>query len=430
MARIHSPNRDDLFIQMKWVIASRVIFALLLIVSCLVFSSGENVSFLSQPLLALYYLAAFILVLSIVYLVCLRRYHNAISLAYLQPVIDTILVTAIIYVTGSYSSMFTFLYLVVIIYAAILLFQKGSLVIAMLSSVQYGLLVEFEYFEVIQPFMPQMSSLDTVDPVHLVYRIVIFMAACFAVAVLSGILAFQLKGAKQDLKLAEEHLKRVERLAVMDELISGIAHEVKNPLASLAGSIQLLQEDAKPGSYEDKLMQIILRETDRLKQIVNDIRLFSKPSTRNSQMIKLDDAIHDTVELFLNDPEWNRKISFSMRLNANAYVNMDPAHLHQILWNLFKNAAQAIVDTGEIKVRVHLSKNNRVYLMVEDNGRGIDPEKTKHLFNPFFTTKPDGTGLGLSIIHRLIDTYGGMIDFESVPGKGTVFTVLLNGARA
>ena len=221
-------------------------------------------------------------------------------------------------------------------------------------------------------------------------------------------------------------MKRVEKMAAMDEMISGIAHEIKNPLASLSGSIQLLQEDTKPGSYEDKLMQIILRETNRLKNIVDDIRLFAEPHTNNAVELKLADAIEETIELFLNDPERNKKINLITNMNKDICVFIDPSHFTQILWNLLKNAAQSINGPGEIKIQLKSSRNNRVYLTVEDTGIGISQKDFSHIFDPFYTTKPDGTGLGLSIIHRLIDTYNGMIDFESTLGKGTVFTVLLN----
>jgi len=115
-------------------------------------------------------------------------------------------------------------------------------------------------------------------------------------------------------------------------------------------------------------------------------------------------------------------------MNKNICVLIDPSHLTQILWNLLKNAAQSIKDQGTIKIQLKESRNNRVYLTIEDTGIGINQKDFNHIFDPFYTTKPDGTGLGLSIIHRLIDTYNGMIDFESTPGKGTIFTVLLNSA--
>lgn len=116
-----------------------------------------------------------------------------------------------------------------------------------------------------------------------------------------------------------------------------------------------------------------------------------------------------------------------MKLNERLYVHIDPDHFTQILWNLLKNAAQSITDEGKIGIKLAAARNNRVYLTVEDNGSGIDKDQMTHIFDPFFTTKPEGTGLGLSIIHRLIDTYNGMIDFESSPGKGTLFTILLKG---
>ena len=426
MKNSHFQDNSDFSIQIKWIILSRVVFAVILIVSCLVFSSGENLSFFSQPFLSLYNIAACILILSIVYLIWLNKFKKELILAYLITITDTFIVTAIIFVTGSYDSIFTFLYLVIIIYTSMLLLQKGSLIIATISCIQYGILIELEYYKVITPFTGQFYLSNSVDESHIIYRIIIVIGACFAVAILSGILARQLKGAKQDLKIVQQHLKRVEKMAAMDEMISGIAHEIKNPLASLSGSIQLLREDTKPGSYEDKLMQIILRETDRLKNIVNDIQLFAKPHTNNAVEIKIADAIEETIELFLNDPEWNKKINLSTNMNKNACVFIDPAHFTQILWNLLKNAAQSIKGQGKIKIQLKESRNNRVYLTVEDTGMGISGKDFNHIFDPFYTTKPDGTGLGLSIIHRLIDTYNGMIDFESKPGKGTIFTVLLN----
>jgi len=430
MKNYYFQDSPDFSIQIKWIVLSRVVFAIILIISCLIFSLRENLSFFSQPFLPLYNIVACILILSIVYLIWLNKFKKNLILAYLQIIIDTFIVTAIVFVTGSYDSPFNFLYLVVIIYTSMLLLQKGSLIIAAISCIQYGILIELEYYKVITPFMGQFYLSSTINESHIIYRIIIVTIACFAVAILSGILALQLKGAKQDLKITQEHLKRVEKMAVMDEMISGIAHEIKNPLASLSGSIQLLREDAKPGSYEDKLMQIILRETNRLKNIVDDIRLFAKPRTDNAVEMKIADAIEETVELFLNDPERNKQINFTMNLDKEVCIFIDPAHFTQILWNLLKNATQSIKNRGEIKIYLKPSRNNRVYLTVKDTGIGITQKDFTHIFDPFYTTKPDGTGLGLSIIHRLIDTYNGMIDFESTRGKGTIFTILLNSTPA
>lgn len=416
-------QNSDLYNQIKWIILARVVFAIVLIFSSLFFSSGENLPLLAQPFLSLYSLAAGVLLGSIFYSVWLNQKGKLLALAYFQTIMDTFLVTGIIFVTGSFDSVFTFLYLLVIIYASMILLQKGSFVMATFSSLQYGLLIELEYYGILTPFMGQYPISMTRDETQIIYRIIITIVACFAVAILSSILALQLRNARKDLRITQEHLKRVEKMSAMDEMISGIAHEIKNPLASLSGSIQLLKEDARPGSHEDKLMHIILRETQRLKQITNDIGLFAKPSKVNASQVDMTRAIEDVVTLFLNTPG-TRKLQIDTKLEKNLFVTIDPDHLKQILWNLIKNAAESIDAKGKIIIGLGSPRNKRIYLTIRDNGTGIDPEKAKHIFDPFYTTKPDGTGLGLSIIHRIIDTYDGMIDFESIPDKGTLFTIV------
>lgn len=416
----------DFSVQIRWLILYRAIFGIILIISSLVFSLRENLSFFSQPFLSLYKIAACILVLSILYLFHLNRFDKKNFLAYFQTITDTFIVTAVIFVTGGYDSVFNFLYLVVIIYSSMLILQKGSLIIATISCLQYSMLIELEYYQVITPFYSRFGYSGNIDENHIIYRIIIFIVACFAVAILSGILSLQLKTAQKDLKITQQHLKRVEKMAAMDEVISGIAHEIKNPLASLSGSIQLLREDTRSGSYEDKLMQIILRETDRLKNIVNDIRLFSKPHAGDLVEIKMADMIEETVRLFLNDPEWKQSINLELNLDKNITIFFNPTHFTQILWNLLKNAVQSIQDKGKIIISLESSRTDKVYLTVEDTGMGIHPKDSNHIFDPFFTTKPEGTGLGLSILHRLIDANNGMIDFESTPGKGTIFTVVFS----
>jgi len=421
-------QQEDLHGQIKWIILARAVFAIVLIFSTLFFSNQQTGSSMAEPFRSLYYMAAMILGLSVLYLFWLNRQQFLLALAYFQTIADTALVTVIVFVTGGFESVFTFLYLVVIIYTSMILRQQGSFIMATLSSLQYGLLIELEYFQVIPPFIAGRPLSMTVDEAQIVYRIMIIVAACFAVAILSGILSLQLRSARQDLKIAQEHLKRVEKMATVDEMISGIAHEIKNPLASLSGSIQLLKDDTETGSDADRLMQIILRETGRLKQIVNDIRLISKPSRTNAKRTSMTRAVEDVVTLVKNTQEWKSRIHITTRLENNLYVIIDPVHLQQILWNLVKNAAESIEDKGRIDISLSSPRNKRVYLTISDSGNGIDKSKASHIFDPFFTTKPEGTGLGLSIIHRIIDAYEGMIDFESTPGKGTIFTVIFKNA--
>ncbi len=425
---ILSKQDHELSILLKWVILSRVIFCNALIFSTLVFSNGKAGNVDPQTFWPLYKMAGWVAGLSLIYFFWLKSNRYLKGLAYVQTIADTCLVTAMVFVTGSYHSIFTFLYLVVIIYAAMLLLQRGGLMVAILSAMQYGLLIELEYLRIISPFPDAPALAASVDETQIIYRIIIIVAACFAVAALSGLLSFQLKTARQDLNITREHLKRVEKMAAVDEMISGIAHEIKNPLASLSGSIQMLRDETEPGSDQYRLMQIILRETDRLEQIVNEIRLISKPGRSNSKAVNLAVAIEDVKLLFMNTPEWKHRIELVTDLRKDLTIRIDPVHLQQILWNLIKNAAESIFDQGKIYMTLDTPRNKQVHLTIRDTGQGIEPSDAPHIFDPFFTTKSEGTGLGLSIIHRIIDAYDGMMDFESIPGKGTVFTVIFKTA--
>ncbi len=466
---------------LKWLISFRVVFAIILIGSTLVFSTSEELPVDSRPFVAVYILALLILFLSVVYGLLFKKFSTNPLFTYFQLTIDSFTVSAIIFITGGFHSIFTFIYLVVIIAASMLLFRKGSLIVATMCSLQYGVLIDLEYYGLITPLVVSGKLFNQVEWNHIIYRIVIVMTSCFAVAVLSGFLALQAKVAKRDLKLMEDHLKRVERMATMGELAAGMAHEIKNPLASLSGSIQMLKDDATPGSPNYRLMQIVLRETERLTRIVTDFLLFAKPQTSNSKKISLAPEIVETIKLFRqealcrnllsqrstthNDSNilsvksggcnncnsdisdknalCSKQIEFEINLDESIFFNIDPDHFRQILWNLFKNASEAIYIKqnniieneiyngigksefrGWIVINLFKAKDNRIFLKVSDNGCGINQNDLDSIFNPFFTTKSYGTGLGLSIIHRLVDSYNGLIGVESNLEYGTTFTVI------
>lgn len=435
---------------LKWLIAFRIVFSIVLIFSTLLFSANESLPLDARPFVAVYILALLMLFLSIAYGLMFKKFSDRPLFAYAQLALDSLTVSAIIFITGGFQSIFTFIYLVVIIAASMLLLRKGSLIIATLCCLQYGILIDLEYYGLIAPLVTNGQLSSQVAWNHIIYRLIIMMAACFAVAVLSGFLAIQAKMARKELKLIEDHLKRVEKMATMGELAAGMAHEIKNPLASLSGSIQMLKEDAEPGTPNHRLMQIVLRETERLTRIVTEFLLFAKPPVVHLKPISLAHEIVETIRLFRQDvicrdvsPDdggpCSEQIEFEMQLDESVSVNIDQDHFRQILWNLVKNGAEAIHtekidDSGEesaphttlkgvITIKLFKSRDDRILLTVSDNGCGIDHSDLDSVFNPFFTTKPYGTGLGLSIIYRLVDSYNGLIYVESEPGKGTTFTV-------
>jgi len=412
---------------LKKIFLYRALFAIILVFSTFLFCVGKGIPLLTQPFVSLYIISILIFISSFIYTVLINRGVQTSSLIYSWAVVETFFVTAIIYVTGSFESIFTFLYLIVIICSSIFVFYKGSLIIATVSSLQYCIVAGLDYFGILNIFTNTLYQASAYNQGYIIAKTIIVVVACYAIALLSGMLALSAKNAKHDLKVTQGHLRRVERMAAVEEVLSGITHEIKNPLASLSGSIQLLKENAEPRSSDYRLMQIVLRETQRLHSIVNDFRLFVKPETTDAIVLKLDVIIAEIIELFLNAPEYNDNIKVVTRLDNNINIKIDPIHFKQIMWNLLTNAAQAMESAGEIQVILEQPAKDRVYLNIIDTGCGIEEKNIDSIFDPFFTTREEGTGLGLSIVHKLVDNYRGIVDCESVPGSGTVFTVIFKG---
>ncbi len=403
---------------------ARVLFTSFLLGSTIIFQLGTSGSFLATPLLVLYGLIGGIFLLSCIYAVLLAFIRDSLLFTYIQVAVDTGIVSLILFVTGGYASVFSFLYLVVIIYSSILLPRWGILVIAVICSAQYGVMMDLEYYGIIKPFALEGSfSAVNFPGKSVLFKVLITIVACFAVALLSGFLAEQTVRTKKELAQLEDHVKRVEKMAYMGEMAAGMAHEIKNPLAALAGSIQLLREDINYDSYHDKLMQIALRETDRLSELVGNFLLFARPQAGKIEKINLRTGVLEVLELFEKNSACASRINISFDLASGIWIEIDPVHLHQVLWNILLNAAEAIENEGKINIRLYESKNNSATLEIEDYGCGIPEETLKMIFNPFFTTKARGTGLGLSIVHSILETYGYLLNVESNVASGTVFTL-------
>jgi two-component system, NtrC family, sensor histidine kinase HydH len=405
----------------------RVIFSTLLLGSAIVLQLGETPPPISPPLYLLYVLIGTIFFLSILYALILSRIRRQIVFAYVQTLIDTFFVTVILFVTGSFSSIFSFLYLVVIIYSSILLPIRGTIVIAAVCSIQFGIMVDLEYFGLIKPFGIENALLASSFPWNQVlYKILITMTACFAVAFLSSFLSEQVRKTRTELRAMESHVKRVEKMAAIGEMAAGLAHEIKNPLASLIGSIQLLREDVRYDPDHDRLMQIILREADRLSSLANNFLLYARPPAGKVEAIELDRVLFETTELFEKDTTNDGRITITQKIQPNIWISMDTEHLRQILWNLLLNAAEAIDGKGVIDIEMYSSKSKDAYVKITDDGRGMSADEIKSIFDPFFTTKPNGTGLGLAIVHRILEAYDAWISVDSEPSKGTTFTLKFN----
>ncbi len=410
----------DLEQKLKLLMLFRLVFTSIFLGSTIVLQLNESASPLAPPLLFLYGLTGVIFILSFLYSVMMSGIQHKVPFAYVQIGIDTLVVTLIILVTGCFLSFFSFLYLVVIIYSSVLLFRKGSMVMAGLCSLQYAILISLEYYGFIQPYGTEISPLILeFGWLRVLYKVLITAVACYAVAFLSGFLSEQTRQSSNELQRMSEHVKRMEKMASLGEMAAGLAHEIKNPLASLSGSIQVLREENRYDPERDNLMRIVLRETDRLTSLVSDFLLFAKPPAGKRESIRLDEAINEILELFQKNSAIQENLIIERKLIPNIFVEVDPVHLRQILWNLLLNCAEAIEREGRITVQMVNQKNRWVQIVLTDNGAGISAENVDAIFDPFYTTKHSGTGLGLSIVYRILEYYGSRLDVESTEGQGT-----------
>lgn len=422
MDRIPQVPEGEIKSKLKWLMLFRILFSTLLLGSTIILQFGDSPLPLNPPTIILYGLIASIFLLSLVYALVLYRIKHLIYLAYAQIIIDTFIVTVILSVTGNFSSIFSFLYLVVIIYSSILIPIRGTMVIAAICSIQFGIMIDLEYYGVILPFGTEdllLASAYTWNQV--LYKILITMTACFAVAFLSSFLSEQVRRTRHELRIMEDHVKRVDKMAAIGEMAAGLAHEIKNPLASLIGSIQLLREDIRYDADHDRLMQIVLREADRLSSLVTNFLLYARPPAGKVEAMELEKIIIDTAELFEKDASNDGRITTTKNIQSGIWISMDPLHLRQILWNLLINAAEAIEGQGNIHIELTGNKNKQAYIKITDNGCGMSPDDINLIFDPFFTTKASGTGLGLSIVHRILEAYDALLDVESEINQGTTF---------
>ena len=229
-----------------------------------------------------------------------------------------------------------------------------------------------------------------------------------------------------EMRTMEERVRRSEQLAELGRVAAGLAHELRNPLASMSGSLELLRVGGGLGEEERRLMDIVLREAARLDQLVTRFLEWSRPAPPRRQATDLGQLLDETLAVFQNDPGAAR-----VRLEAHlepAAAACDPDQMRQVVWNLLANAAQAMDGTGG-RIRVSCAADAAgVRLVVADDGPGIEPGDLPRLFEPFFTTRRAGTGLGLATVQRILDAHGGTIEVESAPGRGATFTVRLPAA--
>ncbi len=220
----------------------------------------------------------------------------------------------------------------------------------------------------------------------------------------------------------EEQLRRADRLSALGELSASMAHEIRNPLGSIRGAVEILKDDYQEDEAKYEFIQILLKETDRLNRIVQEFLGFARPKQPDLRPADMNEAIESVLALTTQEAK-KAGVKVEKRLGpAIGRRSLDAGLLKQAFLNLVLNAIQAMPDGGVLTVESGI-RDSTIEVTISDTGIGIPEENRKKLFSPFFTTKKNGTGLGLAITYRIIENHRGSIDVVSEPGKGTRFTV-------
>lgn len=541
---------------MRWLVLLRVVVSVPLLGGTLLLQAREPGDLIRPPLIGLSSILALVLALSLLYRAMLPRVRNLRSFAYGQVIGDIAVETALVYLTGAEESIFSSTYNLSIITGSILLYRRGGLVAASLSSLLYGGMLNLRFFSLLPPaFRASMRSMEPLGS-ELFFTIMTNVIAFFIVALLSSYLAEQAKLSREELEVAqsdlsrltllhehileclpsglltcdpkgyiiyanksalemigadaqsilnrpleevfpqipfrlfqeaargrhdpqmrrqsmkyirpdgrvldlgfslaplrgsdgalmgtifhfqdltqavamEQHLRRVDRLASIGEMAARIAHEIRNPLASVSGSIQILQEELSLEGANRRLMEIVVRETRRLNGLLTDFLSFARPEHSKPRKMDLSRTLTETLTLFMEQARSSCKLN--VQISPGLIIHADSKKLRQVVWNLLNNALEAMPQGGNLTVRASWASGSLpagldpqqawLLLEVEDSGVGIPEEVKDRIFDPFFTTKERGTGLGLSIVHRLVEETGGRIEVQSQPGKGSRFSV-------
>ncbi len=529
--------------RLRWLIFFRVVIATFLLGITTFIRIKETEPSLQAALAPVYFIIALIYLFSFACLFIPKIIKNIRLNIYIQSLSDISLITGLVYATGGIESIYSVLYPLVIIYSTLFLAGRGGLISASAGSIFYGLLLDLEYYGLIQPIYTWDYDYNY-EAGYIFSRIFIHIISFYIVALLtsfvakqekmardllkkkesafdqldllhksiiesvdSGILTIDLngniksfnKGAEkitgflrseiinkklsdvfpvlssvlnkenqwkqgrrfeavgsgkilgcsvtplvdsnrkkigntlifQDLTVIKEMERKIERnkrLAFVGEMAAGLAHEIRNPLASISGPIQMLSKDLRLDETDRKLMQIILRGKDRLDGFVKDFLLLARPKPSERRDINVEVIIDDLLESLRFSPEWREDIEVTKNLCNQTSIYGNKAEIRQVIWNMISNAVQAMREGGKLKIETsEVFNDTKEYLeiRISDNGCGIEEKNQDKVFEPFYTTKKNGTGLGLAIVNRIVESHMGKIRIKSKPGKGTDCIVLL-----
>jgi signal transduction histidine kinase len=396
-----------------------VVWTLLLGFVTLVYLRGQTGGFSS--------LVAFLTVsgsyaLSGVYAFVLRQRRRLRRVAYAQIISDQLAWTALVYVTGGATSGGVSLYGLTCLTGAILLGYRGAVTALLVALVSYVGLTAALLWEVIPKPSDQPPDAYTIGWSEAAYPMLANSVGLGLVAALAGYLAERLRTTGGDLEAAKRRALAAEQLAVLGRLAAGLAHEIRNPLGSISGSVELLRTSPALSEEDRLLCDIVQRETARLNELIGDMLELSKPRPPSKSPVDVASLAKDVVILASKSGR-GTDVGLTFEGLPEASIEADAGQLRQVLWNLVRNAVQASSAGETVVVRVVELADGDLAIEVADKGPGVASDQIERLFDAFYTTRTHGTGIGLAVVKRIVESHGFSLEVESEVGSGATFRV-------
>jgi signal transduction histidine kinase len=410
--------------RLAWVVGGRVVF-LVIAIGALAFINvkrGFDVGSTTIQVVVAVVAASF--ALAGVYAAVLRTGRGLVGLATTQLVLDQATWTVLVYLTGGAASGATSFYGLTCLLGGFLIGLRGSALAGVTGITFYAIAIFALHSGRLPPPPDQEPAIYAVTVEQLAYYLVLNVLVLVVVTLLTSYLTDRLRAAGGRIVEAEARAESAERLAVLGGLAAGLAHEIRNPLGSIAGSAQLLRTSQALSQEDRELCEIIQREAARLNDLVSDMMDVARPRKPALRTVDVSHLAREVVALASRSGRAVSDVKIVFAGPDSLCVRADAGQLRQLIWNLVRNAVQASTAGGAVGVRVEEGAG-RVALVVEDDGIGIDAEAKERLFDAFFSTRSHGTGIGLAVVKRIADDHGFSITVESESGSGARFRVEL-----
>jgi two-component system sensor histidine kinase HydH len=424
----YRPPDHSLATRLAWITGVRLAFLILLLgATATLYLRGALASYPSSVRIVFATIGA-AFALGGVYGVALRAGRRLQLLAWVQIVLDQLTWSAIVYVTGGPSSGATSFYALTCLVGAILVGVRGALLASALGIGIYTLLCTAFHFGWVSPPPDQAAASYAAETPQLIFPVLLNALGVTIVALLAGYLAERLRLTGGALQVATRRAHEAERLAVLGRIAAGLAHEIRNPLGSITGSIEMLRESSALSPEDRRLCDIVKREARRLNDLVGDMVDLSKPRAPTAQATDVAGLARDVVELAANAARGSDVRVVYEGPAGDVRARCDGSQIRQVLWNLVRNAIQATSAGSQVTVRLEVGARE-VILAVDDQGPGIPEDEEERIFEDYFTTRTHGAGIGLAVVRRIVEDHASMgasLIVRRASGQGASFQLRLS----